>query len=88
MTETEYDAFIRLSGIRVMEIERRLGVTNQFSKTCREGDIRLINRYALAAIRAGLPAWTPETDAICAAVKPVAEAVEAVIKPPSPPAQE
>ena len=81
MKETQYDAFVRLSGLRVMEIESRLGVTNQFSKTCREGDIRLINRHALAAIRAGLPAWSPETDAICAAVRPVAEAVEAVIKP-------
>lgn len=79
--ETHFRLWANALGLSIVEAGEKLGVgKRQASARARgEQDLSLAERYAMAAIRAGLPPWQPETDRYIASVGVVRETVDEAI---------
>lgn len=66
-TETTFSAFMRAMGLNRKEVSKAgamLGYSSTAARMRNADDDRLTetDRLAMAAVRAGLPPWSPETD--------------------------
>ncbi|MGH0003160.1 hypothetical protein ACQU0X_24080 [Pseudovibrio ascidiaceicola] len=65
--KTDFEIWMRAlgyNGKQVGEAGACIGLTNTSVRMTKKGDreLKLVERLAMSAIRAGLPEWTPETD--------------------------
>ncbi len=66
--QTDFEIWMQAMGFngkQIGEAGARIGLTNTSARMTRSGnrDLKLVERLAMSAIRAGLPPWSPEDDA-------------------------